>query len=415
MMTLRGEQLALASTLLAVLVIAGCGGGGEVANPSQPPRSAAAGASASPASPAANPASDYQQSQSRVTFQRDIRRPWTKTDFSRHVVPLREFERGGPAPNGIPPLDHPRTTKAVPADSYLTESDPVISVVVNGHARAYPLRILVWHEIANDVLGGRPIVVTYCPLCNSGEVYDRRVGGHVLRFGTTGNLRGADLVMWDHRTQSWWQQIGGEALVGSYAGTRLRPVAFQTLAWSEFKRRYPHGSVLSQRTGFDRPYGTTPYAGYDTLAGEPSFSTLRSTHGLPPLERVAAVTVEERTIVVPFSSLARNPAVEVTVGGQPAVVFYDQDVESVLDRHRIATSRQAGTATGFGRRVAGRTLDFRVAAKDTFIDRQTGSRWSLAGRALSGPLRGKQLHLLDVDNRFWFAVAEFDPHARVVR
>jgi hypothetical protein len=404
----RAKQLALASTLLAVVAVAGCGGANDGSS-THASRSAAAGA------PPANPAGDYQLSQSRVAFERGIRTPWTKTDFSRRIVPLRQFERGGPAPDGIPPLDHPRTTTVGAARSYLTRSDPVISVVVNGHARAYPLRILVWHEIANDVLGGRTIVVTYCPLCNSAQVYDRRVGGDILRFGTTGNVRGSDLVMWDQRTQSWWQQIGGEALVGSYAGTHLRSVAFQTLAWSQFKRRYPRGSVLSERTGFDRPYGTTPYAGYDAHGGEPFFSTLRTPHRLSPLERVAAVTVEGRTLAVPFSSLARNPAVEATIRTRPAVVFYAEDVASVLDRRRIASSRQAGTATAFGRRVAGRTLDFRATASGTFIDRQTGSRWSLTGRALSGPLRGKQLHPLEVDNRFWFAVAEFDPHVRVVR
>jgi Protein of unknown function (DUF3179) len=401
----------VALTLVAATAVAGCGGGGEPSPKSAASRPAARASTGSPF----NPAADYQQSQSRVTFQREIRKPWTKTDFSRHVVPLRQFERGGPAPDGIPPLDHPRTTAVRVASSHLTARDPVITVVVHGDARAYPLRILVWHEIANDVLGGEPILVTYCPLCNSAEAYDRRVHGRVLRFGTTGNLRGSNLVMWDRRTQSWWQQIGGEALVGTYAGTRLRAIGAETLSWSEFKNRYPHGSVLSERTGFDRPYGTSPYAGYDAPGSEPIFSTLRSAHRLPALERVAAVTLAGRTIAVPFSALAHDPIAEASVGGRPVVVLYDRRVASVLDQRRIAGSREAGTTTAFGRRVAGRTLDFRATASGTFIDRQTGSRWSLTARALSGPLRGKQLHPLEVDNRFWFAVAEFDPHVRVVR
>jgi hypothetical protein len=398
--------------LIAAIAIAGCGGGGE-----SPPReagSAPVSARASTPSPS-NPASDYQQSQSRVIFQREIRMPWTRTDFSRHAVPLREFERGGPVPDGIPPLDHPRTTTVLAASSYLTARDPVISVVINGHARAYPLRIMVWHEIANDVLGGRPIVVTYCPLCNSGEVFDRRVGGHVLRFGTTGNLRGSDLVMWDRRTQSWWQQIGGEALVGSYAGTRLRPIVAETVSWSEFRRRYPHASVLSERTGFDRPYGTTPYAGYDARGGEPLFSTLRHAHRLPALERVAAVTLAGKTVAFPFSAFSRDPVTDASVGGRAAVVFYDRRAASVLDRHRIPSSREVGAATAFDRRIAGSTLDFKAGPHDTFIDRQTGSRWDVTGRALSGPSRGAQLRPLHVDNRFWFAVAAFYRHPRVVR
>jgi uncharacterized protein DUF3179 len=403
------KRLAVLTALVTPLVIAGCGGGAE-------PRSGASTRANDPSPTAlANPASDYQLSQSRVAYLRDIRTPWTKTDFSRHVVPLREFERGGPAPNGIPPLDHPRTATVRSASSYLTPRDPVVSVVIHGHARAYPLRILVWHEIANDVLGGRAIVVTYCPLCNSADVYDRRVGGRMLRFGTTGNVRGSDLVMWDHRTQSWWQQIGGEALVGSYSGTKLRPIAAETLSWSEFRRRYPHGSVLSDHTGFNRPYGTTPYTGYDALGGQPSFSTLRVPRRLPSLARVAAVTAGGRTIAVPFHALARNPAVQASVGARPAVVLYDRRTASVLDRHRIAGSRPVGTATAFDRRVAGRTLDFRAGPEGTFADRQTGSRWDVTGSAVSGPLRGKHLHPLHTDNRFWFAVSEFSPHVRVAR
>jgi Protein of unknown function (DUF3179) len=402
--------VALAGILAAALALAGCGGGGRGGRDG-----ASAAAASRTSTPPLNPAGDYQQSQSRVAFQADIRMPWTKTDFSRQVVPLREFERGGPAPNGIPPLNDP-DTRAVGAaeDLGLSGSEPVISVVVHGGARAYPLRILVWHEVANDRLGGRPIVVTYCPLCNSAQVYDRRVGGRVLRFGTTGNVRGSNLVMWDTHTQSWWQQIGGEALVGSYAGTHLRPVPFETVTWSEFKRRYPDGTVLSERTGFDRPYGTTPYTGYDDPRGEPFFATLHTPRRLPALEQVAAVTAAGHTIAVPFRALERHPVAQTTVGGRPTVVFYDRRGASVLDSHRIENSRQAGVATAFDRRVAGRTLTFGATSGGVFTDRQTGSRWSLTGKALSGPLRGAQLRPLRTDDRFWFAVAEFHPHVRLV-
>ena len=401
----------LAASLVGALGISACGGAAA------PPRSTGptAPSAGGPTPASANPASDYQLSQSRAAFQSAIRVPWPKTDFSRHVVPLRQFERGGPVPDGIPPLDEARTTTTRTGSSYLMPRDPVIAVVVDGHARAYPLRILIWHEIANDILGGRPIVVTYCPLCNSAQVFDRRVGGRVLRFGTTGNLRGSDLVMWDRQTQSWWQQIGGEGLVGHYAGTRLRPIAAQMISWGEFKRRYPHGSVLSKRTGFDRPYGTTAYVGYDTPSGEPRFSTLHVTHRLPPLERVAAVTVAHETIAVPFAVLDREPVAEASVGGRPMVVLYYRGAASALDRHRIAGSRAVGVATAFDRRVSSRTLDFDAGGHGTFTDRQTHSTWDLTGRAVAGPLRGAQLRPLAADNRFWFAVADFDPHVRIIR
>lgn len=392
----------------AAVAIAGCGGASAPSPSSRFPAQTGSRAAGAPAG------SDL-RSASEVLFQRQIRRPWTKTDFSKHVVPLRQFERGGPPPDGIPPLDRPRVTTIAAADRYLTPRDPVIAVSIRGHARAYPLRILVWHEIANDVLGQRPIAVTYCPLCNSALVYDRRVGGRVLRFGTTGVLRGSDLVMWDRRTQSWWQQIGGRALVGAYAGTRLRPIAAETLSWAQFKRRYPHGDVLSERTRFDRPYGTNPYLGYDAPGGQPLYSTLRTDPRLPALERVAAVSSGGRTIVAPFSALARQHVVQARVGSRPIAILYDRRVLSVLDAARIADSREVGTAAAFDRRMRDRALDFAPAGPGRFTDRQTGSAWDLTGRAVSGPLAGAHLRPLRTDDQFWFGVAAFYPRARLVR
>jgi len=131
-------------------------------------------------------------------------------------------------------------------DRFLDDREPVIVVERGAAARAYPLQILVWHEIVNDRLAGRPIAVTYCPLCNSGVVFDRRVDGRDLTFGTTGKLRRSDLVMWDRQTESWWQQFSGDALVGTLTGRRLRMLASQTLSWRDFKHIYPRGTVLSR-------------------------------------------------------------------------------------------------------------------------------------------------------------------------
>ena len=145
-----------------------------------------------------------------------------KTDFSYHTVPFDDFLSGGPPRDGIRPIDRPKFIGIDEADEWLSDMEPVISFEINGVQRAYPLQILIWHEVVNDVVGGVPVTITFCPLCNSAIVFERTVGDMVLDFGTSGNLRNSDLVMWDRQTESWWQQFTGEAIVGRMAGTKLK-------------------------------------------------------------------------------------------------------------------------------------------------------------------------------------------------
>ena len=336
------------------------------------------------------------------------------TDFARHSVPLTSIMPGGPPPDGIPPIDHPHYVSIAAAARFLAPREPVIAVVAGGQARAYPLQILIWHEIANDTLGGVPVAVTYCPLCNSAIAFDRRAAGRILTFGTTGNLRNSDLVMWDRQTQSWWQQFSGQAIVGSLTGTQLHELDAQTLSFADFRARYAEGDVLSRNTGFQRPYGQNPYQGYDAPSSRPFLYSGRLDPRLPPVERVESITVGGGAVVVPFSALEKHPVASLTVGGDSAVVLFDRHVLSPLDQANIAQSRETGTAVAFDRRLRGRTLDFRPAGPGTMTDMQTGSRWDITGRAVAGPLRGAQLRRLQDLNAFWFAVAAFLPHARLV-
>jgi Protein of unknown function (DUF3179) len=337
-----------------------------------------------------------------------------RTDFSRHSVSLDEFQVGGPPRDGIPPLDHPRSVRVWLGDRFLADREPVIAVVRARQARAYPLQILLWHEIVNDRLGGTPVAVTYCPLCNSGVVFDRRVGGRTLRFGTTGKLRNSNLVMWDRQTESWWQQLTGEGLVGRYTGTRLRPLESEILSWSDFEARYPHGTVLARPRGFDRPYGTNPYAGYDDQPGRPRLYDGRLDPRLPPRERVVAVHVGSRVGVVAFSRLSGPRVVSAHLGRTPVVVLYKRGVTSALDAYNLKSSRDVGTAAAFVPRAAGRRVDLVADRGDTFRDRRTGSIWDITGRAIVGPLKGARMRPLPDDQQFWFALAAFVPHARLL-
>jgi hypothetical protein len=198
-------------------------------------------------------------------------REWPRTDFSRALVPFDEILSGGPPKDGIPAIDDPEFV-SLPEARDLSERDPVIGLTVNGESRAYPLRILTWHEIVNDTLGGVPVAVTYCPLCNAAIVFDRRLDGRVLDFGTTGKLRHSDLVMYDRQTESWWQQFGGEAIVGEMAGERLEMIPSRLESFASFRARAPGGKVLVPPAPRLRPYGQNPYVGYDSSAAPAFFS-----------------------------------------------------------------------------------------------------------------------------------------------
>jgi Protein of unknown function (DUF3179) len=215
----------------------------------------------------------------------DWRLEWPDTDFSKHGVPLNEIISGGPPRDGIPSIDAP--TFVPVAEAELSDREPVIGLIVDGDARAYPLRILIWHEIVNDVVGGVPVAVTYCPLCNTGLVFDRRVGGQVLEFGTTGKLRHSDLVMYDRTSESWWQQFLGEAIVGELTGTQLVMLPARLESFASFKHRAPNGRV--QVPGSDaRAYGTNPYAGYDSAPAPFLYHGLLPDE-IAPLARVVRV------------------------------------------------------------------------------------------------------------------------------
>lgn len=185
-----------------------------------------------------------------------------KTDFSRTTIPFEEIISGGPPRDGIPPIDEP-TFKPAAEITDIAEREPVIVYPINAAARAYPLRVLMWHEIVNDTVDGKPVAVTYCPLCNASIVFDRRVNGRVLDFGTTGLLRKSDLVMWDRQTESWWQQFSGEAIVGSLVGTSLKLLPSQVMSYEQFRTRWPGGQVLVPTNPGFRQYGRNPYSNYD--------------------------------------------------------------------------------------------------------------------------------------------------------
>lgn len=188
---------------------------------------------------------------------------WPDTDFSQASVPFGEIQSGGPPKDGIPAIDKPQFAPIASVKT-IPDTEPVIALTVGGVTKAYPLRILTWHEIVNDTIAGVPVAVTYCPLCNAGIVFDARLGDAVLTFGTTGKLRHSDLVMYDRQTETWWQQFSGEAIVGELTGQTLTMLPSRMEAFGRVKMRHPDALVLTAESTFSRPYGANPYVGYDT-------------------------------------------------------------------------------------------------------------------------------------------------------
>lgn len=339
-----------------------------------------------------------------------------ETNFCVHSVDYNEIFAGGPPRDGIPPIDNPRFESVTSADQWIDDVEPVILLDHQGDARAYPLQILTWHEIVNDLVGDDPVVVTFCPLCNTALVFRRPVvEGEILTFGTSGNLRYSDLVMWDRQTESWWQQFNGEAIVGDLTGTRLEPLPAAIISWADFKNRHPEGQVLSIDTGFIRSYGSNPYAGYDNVNNLPfAFSGELEDGNLPPMARVVGLLLEDgRGGAFVRDQIQENLVLNEILEEIPIVIFWKGGTASALDSSVIASGRDIGTIAAYIREIEDQTLTFSSNGDGTFTDQETGSRWGILGSALEGPLAGSQLRLIPHHDTFWFAWAAFVPESEL--
>lgn len=354
-----------------------------------------------------------ESSESNCTPQR-FASQWPNTDFCNSSVNLEEIISGGPPKDGIPAITDPVMESVEAASVWLAPQSPVIMVEIDGEARAYPQALLIWHEIANDTLADVPIAVTFCPLCNSSIVFDRRVDGETLDFGVSGVLRNSDMVMYDRQTESWWQQFLGQGIVGNYNGTLLEMLPSQVIGFGLFAERYPDGLVMSRETGYSRSYGTNPYLGYDQ-SSDPFLFTGEIDSRLPATEHVLAGTIGEVSMAYPFSVLREERVINDVLGDVPVVVFWQSGLVSSLDASTIDASRDIGTAALYERSLDdGMLLEFIWNADtQTVSDIQTASTWNLFGEAISGDLLGTELQQRVFAPHFWFAWAAFQPNTAI--
>jgi hypothetical protein len=257
---------------------------------------------------------------------------WPKTDFTKSSVNFDDIMSGGPPKDGIPSIDDPKFEKASEVKG-IAAKVPVISFSINGDARAYPLGILMNHEIVNDRVGGVPVIVTYCPLCNSSIVFDARLDGKVLEFGVSGKLRNSDMVMYDRNTSSWWQQFLGEGIVGEMTGKRLKMLPSRVESFERFVKKHPDGKVLKPVFASRGRAGVNPYAGYDS-SPTPFLYRRKMPEGIEPMARVIAVGKQA------WSMALLRKKKKIVAG--PLVLSWVEGQNSALDSRNIARGREVG-------------------------------------------------------------------------
>ena len=341
--------------------------------------------------------------------------PW-RTNWRIRIADADEIVAVLPR-DRITPLDDPSFDGIAAGDAWLPGNHPVIQMQINGDARAFPLGIISRHEVVNTTIGGRAIAVTFCPLCNSAIAFERVLEGQIVEFSVSGMLRNSDLVMWDRTTETLWQQLTGEALVGAMSGMTLDLLPAPIVSWGQFKQAFPQGLVLSRDTGFTADYNLNVYEGYDSRGPYARFFGDETDPRLRANERVVAVDRNDDRVAYTFELLARERVLQDALGGEKIVVVWTPGTASALDGDAIAESRDVGATGVFRRELGGRRLSFAPNPDDeqTFVDRETRSVWDIFGRAVSGELAGAQLEAVVHGSHFWFAWAAFFPDTELVR
>lgn len=403
-----------AALLVLALVAASCSSSGETSAESVDAVSSADSPQSEGDSEAAEAAIepfdysvvDYDQESAASALRGDR----TSDVFPPPVVDPADIVSGGPPPDGIPPIDDPIYAPINEIDFISDDSEGVVVVEINGEAKAFPIQILIWHEIVNDEVGGVPVTVTYCPLCNSALVFERQFGDRLLDFGTSGELYQSALVMFDRQTESLWAHFTGQGIVGHFAGAQLELVPAQTLGWSSFVEAFPDAEVLTLDTGFSRSYGQNPYQGYDDASTNPigGFISQPIDDQFSAKDRVVGVIDDTGTYAVLLEELAADGAVEIDTGDGTLVVFHQSGLNSALEDNAIAGGRDVGQTGVFVGAADGTTLTFN-AEGENFVDDETGSTWNILGQAIDGPLVGQELEGVPHVDTFWFSWSTYQP------
>lgn len=340
----------------------------------------------------------YQYWNFRIPSQLFVQEPdfsLRETEGIKHTVNLNDIVSAGAPRDNIPSIDQPKFESVLTGDIYLKDDGYGIDLEVNGRHRFYPYQLLVWHEIVNDEFNGQPVLVTYCPLCESAVVFDRRVGQETIEFGTSGRLWNNNLVMYDRKTETLWNQILGQGIRGELAGWKLQQIPVQVMTWNSWKKIYPEGEVLTRDTGVERDYTRDPYGDYYQNS-KVMFPLTHKNDRLNVKDRIYGVSQNDQMAYL-RDAVAEEKVVNDEIGGAPAVLVYNNYTDSVKV---------------FLRQVNNQVLTFSNIGQ-TLIDEQTGSEWNLDGLAVGGDMIGIQLEELPVIPAFWFCWSAVYPNTNL--
>ena len=317
-----------------------------------------------------------------------------ETNGVKHSIPLDRIKGGGPPKDGIPSIDNPVFVEIQNSD-FMSDSDTVIGLEINGEAKAYPIFILVWHEIVNDRVGDVPVSVTYCPLCYTNQVFERIIDGREVEFGTSGKLYNSNLLMYDRFTESYWSQALGIAVKGELTGYRLNLIPFDVITWGDWKKLHPDTLVLTTDTGYIRSYATDPYGNYYT---EPRimFPVEHKDDRLNPKEIIIGFNQDDVYKAYKQDDIESKILINDFVGDTPVMLV----------------SLFSENSRAFERTVNGNTLDF-VYDDGKILDMQTNSEWNYDGLSVSGENVGMQLKRMPIEPGFWFEWVAFHPQTLV--
>jgi len=337
--------------------------------------------------------------------------------FPDPLIDVGAILSGGPPPDGIPPIDDPQFVSVTEADEWINDPEPVLLVDVDGDVRAYPIQIMMWHEIVNDTVGDLPLAVTYCPLCNSAVSFVREVRGVETTFGTSGSLFNANLIMYDRATESLWNQLDGRAVVGVLTGDVLEQYPSSTVSWADLKATKPDAKVLDRnRTGASRNYGTNPYTGLDDPNGQPFLFSGDVDVRAKAMQNIVAMETATDAVAWSLDILSDDSGSSATAGefdGEPIVIFWKSGEASALDTSDISNGKDVGTVGVFSSVADGQELTF-TSEDGSYIDDQTSSTWNIFGEAVDGPLEGTTLDPITFVRTFWFSWAAFRPDTDLV-
>lgn len=428
----RSRRL-VAAPIVGAVLIAACGSGGEerIATESDTPTEAE-GAQEAVASGSDEVLVNYTDTAAEVvavdqtpSSPRDDSRPsglrsWEDptSDLPEPTIDLSVLRSGGPPPDGIPSIDEPVFHAASGVD-YLRPTDPVVALEINGDARAYPLDIMIWHELVNDTVGGVPVSVAYCPLCNSVTVYEREIDGEVLDFGVSGLLYNSSLVMYDRQTETLWSHFTGEPLYGALVDAELVSIPATIVGFGTWQAEHPDGLVLNRQTGETRNYGANPYPGYDDVDATPFLFEGEVDGRFTAMTRVVGVETDDGSAAAAFPLLELREAGVATssLGDQGAVAFWVPGSASALDEAQVSGGVDVGSTGVFSPDVDGQSLTFTSTTEEDgsveITDAETGSTWNIFGEAIAGELAGTQLDQFIHIDTFWFAWIAFHPDSAV--